>query len=109
MDVLKDLKTSKFMQYVQTAGYLPLLNSLVDVHTVFAPSNKAFDDLDNATKSRLERDPDYMKLLVEYHLVRGRYSTETMNKRLFYRTEAKNGTINYRLFASSATVRHLSR
>ena len=52
------------MKYALSSGIFPVLDSLVMVYTIFAPSDEAFQQLDERVKSRLESDPGYLRQVV---------------------------------------------
>ncbi|KAK3851844.1 hypothetical protein Pcinc_041537 [Petrolisthes cinctipes] len=67
LEVLQSRNLTQFLSLLETAGMLDELAGLTDV-TVFAPSNKAIDDLPEDVKERLLTDPVKLRDILNYHV-----------------------------------------
>ena len=69
LKVLEDLKCKTFMKYALSSGMFPVLDSLVMVYTIFAPSDEAFEQLDEKVKSRLDSDHAYLRQVFQHSMM----------------------------------------
>ena len=52
------------------------LQSAITSHTLFAPTDQAFERLDKEFKKTLDSDQNYLTVFIKYHFLVGRYITE---------------------------------
>ena len=71
-----------------SSGLFPVLDSLVMIYTIFAPNDQAFEQLNGAVRSKLQSDPEYLRQVIDYHMVQGKELTEQMTKRKLFKTDA---------------------
>lgn len=63
---------STFVKAIQVAGLANVLNS-AGPYTVFAPTNSAFNKVDQASLNSLLNQPELLKRVLLYHVVAGRH------------------------------------
>lgn len=70
------------------------LSNLLEIRTVFAPTDKAFEKLPNATKVRMSTDKDFHQRLISYHVAFGKHLVENLLKQKSIETAAKDTSGN---------------
>ncbi|XP_025085246.1 transforming growth factor-beta-induced protein ig-h3-like [Pomacea canaliculata] len=70
-DLLDEMNVKQFMALVRRAGLEHKLNNVSNV-TIFAPTDKALDELPSSAQAALTSDPLAVDKLLDYHIVKGR-------------------------------------
>ena len=73
-----DENLTSFADAVETAGLTRMVLSADGPYTVFAPSDAAFEALDNETYATLVNDTELLDTLLLHHVVRGNYTVEDL-------------------------------
>lgn len=69
LEVAKVLKLTTLVQNLNQSGLATTLRDKRGPFTLFAPSNKAFENLPESTKQLLRNDPDKLKAILSYHII----------------------------------------
>lgn len=78
---------NQLLKSLQLAGMLGMLQG-GGPYTLFAPTDSAFDNLDDQTLMKLQRDKARLKRVLEYHLVAGRFGGLDFTKQKTIQTVA---------------------
>lgn len=77
VDLANDLKLHKFLNISKDAGMTETLRKEEDF-TLFAPTDDAFNSLSTEYMSALKSQPQLMKNLLNYHIVKGKVTSDEM-------------------------------
>lgn len=80
LEVAKVLNLTTLVQYLDSTGLSAILKNEQGPFTLFAPTNKAFEALPEATKQSLRDDPAKLKELLAYHMIPERKWTYEFGK-----------------------------
>ena len=80
LEVATVLNLTTFLQYLDTSGLSPTLKGEQGPFTLFAPTNKAFEDLPESIKRSLRDDPAKLKEVLAYHIIPERKWTYEFGK-----------------------------
>lgn len=80
LEVATVLNLTTFVQYLDTSGLSPTLKGEQGPFTLFAPTNKAFEDLPESIKRSLRNDPAKLKEILAYHIIPERKWTYEFGK-----------------------------
>jgi len=78
---------TQLLKSLQIAGLMGRLQS-DGPYTLFAPTDRAFDNLDDRDLLKLQQDKAQLKRVLEYHLARGRFSRGDFTKQQTIQTLA---------------------
>jgi len=80
LEVATVLNLTTFVQYLDTSGVSPTLKREQGPFTLFAPTNKAFEDLPESIKRSLRDDPAKLREVLAYHIIPERKWTYEFGK-----------------------------
>ena len=69
LEVAKVLKLTTLVQNLNQSSLATTLRDKRGPFTLFAPSNKAFENLPESTKQLLRNNPDKLKEILSYHII----------------------------------------
>ena len=98
MEVLRDQHCHTFLQHLIATGFMRHLDSLLERHTLFAPSDQAFRNLPDVLQKRLPTDEKLLKFLVQNHMVAGKYLSHQLDGKMRIRTLAELPQASTRLY-----------
>lgn len=78
------------LQYLISSGYMQTLSNLLEIRTIFAPTDRAFEKLSNATKERMETDKKFRQNMIGYHVAYGKLLQEKLPESKFLKTSSKD-------------------
>ncbi|XP_064637900.1 periostin-like [Lineus longissimus] len=97
------LQLNTYVEYLRRAGLEAYVNG-GEKRTLFIPSETAWSELSATEKQRIASDPEYLKLLMQYHIVKGQYKLSDVNSQTQFKSETSGGaslSLNrYRAFGS---------
>ena len=82
IEVAKVLNLTTLVQYLDASGLSTTLREEQSPFTLFAPTNKAFENLPVSIKRSLKDDPTKLKEILGYHLIPERKWTYEFGKDL---------------------------
>lgn len=87
-DLCQTLDLKRFLTMVNRAGMTNILSGVQPV-TIFAPSDEAFSSLPVHVYYRLTRDKDFLKKVLQYHMVNGQHTTSELSggKEVIYQSQ----------------------
>lgn len=80
LEVAKVLNLTTLVKYLDTSDLSATLGGEEGPFTLFAPSNKAFEDLPESVKRSLRNDPAKLKEVLSYHVIPERKWTYEFGK-----------------------------
>ena len=80
LEAAKVLNLTTLVKYLDTSGLSGTLGGEEGPFTLFAPSNKAFEDLPESVKRSLRDDPAKLKDVLSYHVIPERKWTYEFGK-----------------------------
>lgn len=97
---LKTHNLTKFQNYVEQAGLIDEINNYKNA-TIFAPSDKAFEDPDavNYLES-LKGDKEKLRNFINYHTVQGQLQSCDLNDNAMINTNDKDKTLRVNLYST---------
>ena len=98
MEILRDQHCHTFLQHLIATGFMRNLDSLLERHTLFAPSDQAFRNLPDMLEKRLRTDERFLKFLVQYHMVVGKYLSHQLDGKMRIKTLAELPQASTRLY-----------
>lgn len=98
MEILRDQHCHTFLQHLIATGFMRNLDSLLERHTLFAPSDQAFRNLPDVLQKQLRTDAKFLKFLVQYHMVAGKYLSHQLDNKMRIKTLAELPQAPIRLY-----------
>lgn len=89
LEVAKVLKLTALVQNLNQSGLATTLRDKRGPFTLFAPSNKAFENLPESTKQLLRNDPDKLKEILSYHIIPEQKLTYEFDKDLLVNSSSE--------------------
>lgn len=80
MEVARVLNLTTLMYFLNSSGLAATLGEDIGPITLFAPSNKAFEDLPASVKRTLRDDPAKLRDILSYHIISERKWTYEFGK-----------------------------
>ena len=98
MEILRDQHCHTFLQHLIATGFMRNLDSLLERHTLFAPSDQAFRNLPDMLEKRLRTDERFLKFLIQYHMVAGKHLSHQLDGKMRIKTLAELPQASTRLY-----------